>query len=384
VQAPLDPLAAVVHADPYPYYATLVDGPALSRDDRLGLWIAARASTVTEVLTHPGCAVRPLAEPVPAVIAGSPVGTIYGAMVRFNDGARHDSLKQTLSDTLAVLDVAEVRHRSRQLAQTLAGELRPHTSRPALVEFIVRLAPSVVATMLGAPAGQLRDVARWTSAFVAATAPGPSAAVVRDGASAAERLTEHGRAWATRDGWLATLARDARAHDRDRVVANGLGLLWQAYDATAALIGNTLIALGRLPDVPADHAMTRIVAEVARHDAPVQNTRRFLTVDAVLGGERLNRGDVVLVVLAAANRDPAANADPARFDPSRPSPAVFTFGHGPHACPGATLATTIATAGVETLLSLGVAPAALAREVVYRPSLNIRMPRFDPDPAAES
>jgi len=59
----------------------------------------------------------------------------------------------------------------------------------------------------------------------------------------------------------------------------------------------------------------------------------------------------VLVVLAAANRDPAANPEPARFDPLRRDRQAFTFGVGPHACPGEAMATAIAEAGVERLLA---------------------------------
>jgi unspecific monooxygenase len=376
VEVPFDPVAAVVQPDPYPSYAGLVARRPFFHDARLGLWVATSASAVTAVLTHPACRVRPPAEPVPAAIADSAAGTLCGAMVRFNDGPRHGPLKATIAGALDGVDGEEVLRRSRDLARVLADELGPHESRAALSEFMIRLAPAVVASMLGAPAAQLSDVARWTARFVSATAPGASAEAVRDGAGAAAHLLEHGRAWAARDGLLATLVRHARGADQDRAVANGLGLLWQSHDATAALIGNTLVALGRMRGLSADHALLRIVAEVARYDAPVQNTRRFLADDAVIAGERMQRGDAVLVVLAAANRDPSANADPDRFDPQRAAPQVFTFGLGPHACPGAVIATSIATAGVETLLARGVAPERLAREVSYRPSANIRMPRF--------
>jgi len=64
-------------------------------------------------------------------------------------------------------------------------------------------------------------------------------------------------------------------------------------------------------------ALAAVVSEVTRHDAPVQNTRRFVAAPGDVGGQAMQAGDTVLLVLAAANRDPAANADPARFDPAR-------------------------------------------------------------------
>nr|MCR5898881.1 cytochrome P450 [Burkholderia sp. HAN2018] len=56
---PTDPIAAVTHRDPYPYYAALVDGPPFAFDATLGLWVASRAAAVTAVLGHPACRVRP-------------------------------------------------------------------------------------------------------------------------------------------------------------------------------------------------------------------------------------------------------------------------------------------------------------------------------------
>jgi len=79
-------------------------------------------------------------------------------------------------------------------------------------------------------------------------------------------------------------------------------------------------------------------------------------------------------VLAAANRDPAANPEPERFDPSRAARRVFTFGAGPHACPGEGLARAIALAGVEALLAADAAPRGIAGAVTYRPSANARIP----------
>ena len=113
-----------------------------------------------------------------------------------------------------------------------------------------------------------------------------------------------------------------------------------------------------------------------RHDPPVQNTRRFVAEDGDVGGVSMKAGEAILVVLAAANRDPAVNPDPAAFDVAREAPTVFTFGVGPHACPGAMVATTIAAAGVRELVAAGLPLDALAETVRYRPSVNGRIPLF--------
>jgi cytochrome P450 len=147
------------------------------------------------------------------------------------------------------------------------------------------------------------------------------------------------------------------------------------------LIGNSLLALGREPAIRTRigsdaRLLGAVVREVVRHDPPVQNTRRFVAEAGTIGGQTVKAGEAVLVVLAAANRDPAVNPDPARFDPLRRERQSFTFGLGAHACPGEALASSIAERGVAQLLAAGVEPAALLERVRYRPSGNTRVPMF--------
>jgi cytochrome P450 len=111
-----------------------------------------------------------------------------------------------------------------------------------------------------------------------------------------------------------------------------------------------------------------------RFDPPVQNTRRFLARNGIVAGRAMHEGDAILVVLAGANRDPAANPDPERFDLFRQDRRVFTFGVGVHACPGEELATTIAEAGVAQLLLDRLDLRGFAATVSYRQSPNVRMP----------
>lgn len=102
-------------------------------------------------------------------------------------------------------------------------------------------------------------------------------------------------------------------------------------------------------------------------------------MDSAIAVRALRAGDAILVVLAAANRDPAANPDPARFDAARKRPWSFAFGAGAHACPGSALAVAIAASGVTQLLLTGLAPARLEGAIAYRASPNARVPMFAAD-----
>src|SRR5262245_47912129 len=101
---PSNPIAAVTHPDPYPYYAELVAQRPIYYDPPLGCWVASSAEAVRSVLTSHLCRVRPTAEPVPAHIAGSPAGDIFRSLVRMNDGDHHRLYKQIVSSTLLSLD----------------------------------------------------------------------------------------------------------------------------------------------------------------------------------------------------------------------------------------------------------------------------------------
>ena len=384
--SPSDPIAAVTHDDPYPYYRELLARPPLWHDASLGLWVAASAAAVEAALRHPALRVRPPAEPVPKALQDTAAGQIFGRLVRMNDGAGHCPFKQALASTLAAIGPEAARAAGLASAQALLGKHRPAADLAGLDAFVREMPARAVAHLLGVPADHLDEVAAWTDDFVGCLSPLADTAAVVRGTRAAEHLQRlfHALLRTRTSAYLVALADAAQAMGRlptDIVVANGIGLLSQTYEATAALIGNTLLALGRQPSLSQSpqhdwHALREVVAEVVRYDAPVQNTRRFAAEEATLEGMTLPAGTTLLVVLAAANRDPAANASPEAFLPRRAARRAWTFGAGVHACPGEMLAVTIAASAVEQLLHAGLDPAALSRTFAYRRSGNIRLPQF--------
>ena len=376
---PQDPIAAVTHPDPYPYYADLVAHKPLYYDDRLRLWVASSASVVTAALTNDLCRVRPATEPVPKSLLGSPAAEIFRHLVRMSDGERHCPFKQAVSAALASIDAAQAAQQSVRWARHLLEEGGPE--RPS--RFAFHLPVYVVGSLLGVPGDRLRQTALWTGDFARCLAPASSPEPIERGKAAAGHLLQMFRdLLCSEEGLLSALAREAKRIGReetDAIIANGVGFLSQTYYATAGLIGNTLLALTSRPEildqVSADPELLRsTIQEVLRYDSPVQNTRRFLAEEGIVAGEKMKAGDAILVILAAANRDPSANPNPDRFDIFRKERRIFTFGVGAHACPGEALATTIAMAGVERLIASGVALERLAATMTYSASANTRIP----------
>lgn len=371
---PDSPIAAVVRADPYPYYATLARTRPLYRDAALGLWVASSAEAVTAVLSSPLCRVRPPAEPVPKALLGSAAGDLFRHFVRMNDGPGRCPLKRAIADVLGSIEPELIERESRRCADILAP--RPDT----LTQFLFDLPVYAVGLLLGLPADMLPVVALRIGAFVRCLAPAARPDDIEAGKAAARELLARFRSMSG-GGLLAALAGEARHNgieDVDAVASNGIAFLFQAYEATAGLIGNTLLVLARDPDlreaVGSDPEVLRnVVDEVVRFDPPVQNTRRWVAEAGTVAGQGMAANDAILVVLAAANRDPSANPDPDRFDMARPNRRSFTFGAGAHACPGERLATGIATVGVARLIASGCG-SVLPGPVSYRASANTRIP----------
>ena len=385
MEFPRDPVAAVSHPDPYPYYASLVAEKPFHRDEALGLWVASSAAAVTAVLTSDLCRVRPPAEPVPRALLGSPAAEIFGHLVRMNDGAGHCPFKQAVSATLDSVDRTQAAEQSKTSARILSDELEPAADPRRLTEFAFRLPVYVMAGLLGVPHDRLRETARWTDDFVRCLSPLSTPEQIEQSKSAAGRLLDLFRsllAGGRAGGLLGALAAQARRlgrEDVDVIVANGIGFLSQSYEATAGLIGNTLLALMSQAAVREQIArnpefLGHVVQEVLRYDPPVQNTRRFLAASGEIDGQQMKEGDAILVVLAAANRDPRANPDPQRFEALRENRRTFTFGAGAHACPGEAMAASIAEAGVGQLLAAGLRVEELASPPGYRVAANARIP----------
>jgi unspecific monooxygenase len=182
---PINPIDAVTHRDPYSYYERLLADSALQYDERLQLWVAARAATVSEVFAHPACRVRPMSEPVPAALAGSSSGEVFSQLVRMNDGARHERPKLALGRALASLADADVKMR----AQGIAGRTLPSAADMAALSAWLFDAPlAIIADLLGFAEHEAAMVAAWTREFAACFSPLSTVEQLSAGSKAASLL----------------------------------------------------------------------------------------------------------------------------------------------------------------------------------------------------
>lgn len=301
-------------------------------------WVVARPEDVAAALTCPDLSVVPGAPPA------DDAAELQVRMARFSDGpdhARRRAVLDALLPPVAGLEAAAADRTTALLdgsvASLLDGSVASFDAMP-----VARAVPvAVLATALGVGTSDDDHLSRLIGTLCDALAPATDRAPARPGGGAA----------AARE-LQAVLA--AHGGDAEQVVAVA-SLLFQARDATAALIGASLLAAGADPAAEPG----AVVERVLRRDAPVQCTRRTATADVRLGGTTVPTGSPVWVVLAAAEVGPPA--------------APATFGAGPHACPGPSHAVALAS-GVLAAFSRARLRAVPGQPLGYEPRPNLRTP----------
>jgi cytochrome P450 family 130 len=229
-----------------------------------------------------------------------------------------------------------------------------------IVHDLLKPLPSmIVAHYLGVPAADRRRFDTWTEAIVAATSAGDPAASAGAAAEMFDYFThliERRRRAPGED----TISQLARAGD-DVSVLQMLGFAFTMVaggnDTTTGLLGVTLQLLTehrdqrqRLIDSP--ELIPDAVEELLRLASPVQGLARTTTREIELRGRRIPTGARVLLLYAAANRDPREfGRDAEELDVERAPRRILTFGHGAHHCLGAAAARLAGRVVLEELLT---------------------------------
>lgn len=372
------PLQAAHQPDPADGYRQLAARQPFYRDPALSAWVAAGAEAVHAVLHSPLCGVRPLGEPVPATLLGTPLAPFFARLIRQNDGALHGMVKPPLQQALAQLDDAAVTV-ACDAAWAAFRARHPQWDATTIDALTVQLPVRSVAQLLGIPADATDHLPAMVQTLVDGLAPGATS----------DRLAAAGGVVSTLQSLLGSIPAYATPlrrqllaawPDPDVAAANLVALLQQTHDATAALLATLLYRLAgdaplRARLLEDAGLMDAVMAECLRRDAPVQHTRRYVLQDGRLCGQAVKAGEMVLVLLAAANLDPAVPDTPLHED-AQPHRREHGFGAGVHRCPGQALALQICREAVARCLREPLPWAQLGKASGFRPVANARWRRF--------
>nr|WP_184484976.1 cytochrome P450 [Saccharopolyspora gloriosae] len=239
-----------------------------------------------------------------------------------------------------------------------------------LMAGLARLLPvDVIATLLGFP---LRDgplLRSWSNRIVRMYEPELDEPARRDAEQAASEFRGYVadladlRRRRPGDDLLSSLADGSGDLSGDELIANYVLLLMAGHEASVNGIGNAVVALHEHPEQwrylrrlrEDEPALLTAVDELLRHDTPNQLFERTAVRDLELGGHRIEVGEKVVVLLGAANRDPAAFTTPDALDLTRAPNPHLALGVGTHYCLGAPLAR----------LEIGLVLAALAARLPH-------------------
>jgi cytochrome P450 len=346
-------------ADPYPTYRAWRDAGPIhwSTEFADGAWIVTRHADVDRVLRDPAFSARRTAG---WVQHDSPAGRrgrqrfqeLFSRAMLFLDAPDHGRIRGVLQAAFRPAALAGI---ASNIERTLDELLDAVEGLPQFdfMQAIARPLPArVIASLMGLDDLPEDELTRWSedlATYIGAMDPSPEQAErAQEALFAMLRFLQpelEKRRVAMGDDLLSRIVQaedEGLVNAGPELLAQCVMLLFAGYETTRNLLGNGLRALlahraewerlCRHPEV-----LPLAVRELLRFDSPVQYTGRRVAVETALHGQVLRRGDLVLAMIASANRDPAVYPRPDELDIARPGKGSLSFGAGPHVCIGAAL-----------------------------------------------
>jgi len=360
-------------ANPYPAYAWLREHAPVHRatlPSGVEAWLVTRYPDARQALADPRLSKNPgnhSAQAHRAGRVGIPGERSADLMTHLLniDPPDHTRLRRLVSKAFTPRRVALFEPRVREITDRLIDGFAERGTADLIHEFAFPLPIYAICDLLGVPAEDQDDFRDWAGMMIR-HGQGPRGGV--------------GRAVKKMRGYLAELIHRKRADPGDDLISDLIRasdhgehlteneaaamafiLLFAGFETTVNLIGNGLYALLTHPEQRArlqasldrgeSGLLATAVEELLRFDGPVElATWRFATSPVTIGGQRIEVGEPVLVVLAAADRDPARFEQPDLLDLNRRDNPHLGFGLGIHYCIGAPLARLEAQYALAALL----------------------------------
>jgi cytochrome P450 len=357
-------------ADPYPTYARLRSSAPVYRaalPDGRGVWLITRYEDVLAVLKDQRFVKDWRGALTPEQLAQVPpipeVMKPLSQNMLDTDPPDHERLRALVSKAFTPRLIERLRPRVQAISDGLLDAVQDRGEMDLIDDYAFPLPITVIAELLGVPAEDRNNFREWSDAAVSGNASQeymeeiliPHMQAFTDYLRA---LFEEKRA-NPGDDLVSALVRAEEAGDRlseDELLGMVFLLLVAGHETTVNLIGNGVLALLQHPDqlrkLEEDPSLIKpAVEELLRYDGPVEtSTERFAREDVEIGGQVIPRGEMVLVVLAAADHDPERFSDPDELDITRTDNRHLAFGKGIHHCLGAPLARMEGQIAISTLL----------------------------------
>ena len=280
------------------------------------------------------------------------------------DPPNHTRIRSRFAKAFSAKRIEGMRSGILELVDSLLDTIIPSGRMEAMQDFARPIPSTIIADMLGVPAADRPRFNDISMGLIEGLGVDP-ATTLKERNARSEVLREAfsdylsklfaAKRAAPEDDLISALLHRNEVEEaltESELITNILLLFVAGHETTVNLIGNSLVALARHPDQlrklrDAPALMPKAVDEFLRYDSSVQQLPRVAQADVELGGHTILAGEMVILLLASANRDEAAYKDPDVLDVERRIKRVKSFGGGAHYCLGAQLAR------IETEVALG-------------------------------
>jgi cytochrome P450 len=344
-----------MHEDPYPIYHRLRENTPVYWDDALQAWVLTRYDDVAWSLKSLSSDRVSLARDRFQSAGVDALWDVLAVLMLQRDEPDHSRLRTLVQKAFSRTSVEQWADPIERRIRALLAPVLERGHMDFIWDFAVPLPILVISELVGIPEDDREQVKRWCDDF-SIVALNFYANIESDQLQRGLHSVMEFRTYlkakvdelrrAPRQDLLSALVlaeHDGTRLTLDELLANTILLLNAGNETTSNLLGNGLVALLRHPDQierlrGAPASIADAVEECLRYDSPVQFQGRVATEDVEWAGTAIRRGQLVLAVLAAANRDPDHFQEPDRFDAFRHPNFHLAFGHGRHHCVGAELA----------------------------------------------
>ncbi len=386
-------------ADPYQIYARFRENPVSRQRD--GSIVVSGHAAIRSLIFDPRLSSEDL-PPSRRPRTGNPlkdwflnpikdrIATAHRPLI-FRDPPDHDTLRHAVMREFSVARVQALRQRVVREVDALLDACQGRDEVCLVEDLSYPLPVSVICDMLGVPEADEPQFQAWATQLATALEPDARhdessrhrTVAAFDAISAYMRaLLRAKRRRPTADllSALAAPGPDGKAVMGDfDLISTAILLLVAGHETTVNLITNGMLTLLRHPEelerLRADpERAPRVIEELLRYEPPVHFRTRKALGTIEIAGQTIPKGAPVVLLFAAANRDPARFDDPDRFDPDREDNQHFGFGGGLHYCMGAPLARIEAEIALVALCSRLVAPRLMVDPPPYRPGASLRGP----------
>ncbi|MGI9592047.1 MAG: cytochrome P450 [Myxococcota bacterium] len=369
-----DPFAPGYSQNPYPQYHALRAADPVHRSDLFDGWVLTRHRDVFGALRAPGFSVdRSATDPVQNV----PLPRIREEFRDVSEGLRrvlmfvdppdHTRIRRLVRQVFGHREMWAHRARIQALADTFCeGLLERGPDVDWIRDLAYPLPVMVIAEVLGVPSSEGEAIKGWSDDLGALLDPYVPPEKFEHALKSAQEMYDFlmevfdARTRKPRDDLISHLLHHedpgtGQRLTRQEIFSVAALILGAGHLTTTNLLGNAVWALGEHPEerrrlTREPRLIARAVEEFLRYDAPLQATARLATAPHRIDDKTIEPGDFVVVLMGAANRDPARFPDPDRLDFRRRGIVHASFGQGIHLCLGRTLARLEIEVVIGTLL----------------------------------